>query len=109
MPQGGPGASCAGGFRMRRSMVFVAPDTAHQARVPSRWPDSAPRLAQAGNKSALSYRADRGIPGYTGYIPSTQTVPLDPKGGCEHTGRLVGEADKAAALLEGVAEGAASE
>jgi hypothetical protein len=66
-------------------------------------------LPQAGNKSALSYRADKGIPGYTGYIPSTKTLPLDPKGCCLHTGKLVGDADKTRALLEGGEGAAASE
>jgi len=42
---------------------------------------------QAGNKSILSYRADIGVPGYTGYIPSSATIPLPIKGSTEHTGK----------------------
>ena len=38
------------------------------------------RAAQAGNKSALAYRSDIGIPGYTGFIPSWASQPLFPKG-----------------------------
>lgn len=36
--------------------------------------------AQAGNKSALAYRSDIGIPGYTGFIPSWASQPLFTKG-----------------------------
>ncbi|KAK9832066.1 hypothetical protein WJX81_003607 [Elliptochloris bilobata] len=35
---------------------------------------------QAGNKSALAWRTDIGIPGYTGFIPSWASQPLFPKG-----------------------------
>lgn len=40
----------------------------------------------AGNKSLLSYRADKGVPGYTGYIPGPSSMGLVVKG-FEHTGR----------------------
>lgn len=43
-------------------------------------------IAQAGNKSSLSYRSDNGIPGYTGYIPGFATVPIGTKGSTQHTG-----------------------
>eukprot|EP00201_Polytomella_parva_P003132 CAMPEP_0175080316 /NCGR_PEP_ID=MMETSP0052_2-20121109/25429_1 /TAXON_ID=51329 ORGANISM="Polytomella parva, Strain SAG 63-3" /NCGR_SAMPLE_ID=MMETSP0052_2 /ASSEMBLY_ACC=CAM_ASM_000194 /LENGTH=564 /DNA_ID=CAMNT_0016350981 /DNA_START=11 /DNA_END=1705 /DNA_ORIENTATION=+ len=31
---------------------------------------------QAGNKSLISYRIDKGIPGYTGFIPTPAAVPI---------------------------------
>lgn len=46
------------------------------------------RSLQAGNKSALTYRCDIGVPGYTGYIPQTAAVPLQVKGSTKHTGDL---------------------
>mgnify|MGYP001801315346 CR=1 FL=1 len=36
-------------------------------------------IGQAGNNSTLSYRCDIGIPGYTGYIPTSLSVPLPQK------------------------------
>lgn len=36
--------------------------------------------SQGGNTSTLTYRADKGVPGYTGFIPSTATLPVDIKG-----------------------------
>ena len=47
---------------------------------------SAGGCVQAGNKSLLSYRADKGVPGYTGYIPGPASIGLVVKG-FEHTGR----------------------
>ena len=44
------------------------------------------RPLQAGNKSALTYRCDIGVPGYTGYIPQSAAVPLQVKGSTKHTG-----------------------
>ena len=41
---------------------------------------------QAGNKSALTYRCDIGIPGYTGYIPQTAALPLQVKGSTKYIG-----------------------
>lgn len=35
--------------------------------------------AQAGNKSAGSYRTDIGVPGYTGFIPICKSLPVDAK------------------------------
>jgi len=46
---------------------------------------------QAGNKSMLSYKVDTGVPGYTGYIPSSASIPLPVKGSTVHTGRVAGE------------------
>ncbi|MEW5303044.1 MAG: hypothetical protein WDW36_005775 [Sanguina aurantia] len=42
---------------------------------------------QAGNKSMLTYRPDKGIPGYTGFIPSAVGLPLPTKGSTLHTGK----------------------
>ncbi|KAK9814842.1 hypothetical protein WJX72_012462 [[Myrmecia] bisecta] len=55
---------------------------------------------QAGNKSLLSYRCDIGVPGYTGYIPQSASLPLYPKGSTEHTGRVPDEATRLKATLE---------
>ncbi|DBA75087.1 hypothetical protein WJX77_007300 [Trebouxia sp. C0004] len=44
---------------------------------------------QAGNKSALSYRCDIGVPGYTGYIPQTAAIPLQVKGSTKYIGRTI--------------------
>lgn len=53
----------------------------------------------AGNKGMLSYRADRGIPGYSGYAPGWATVPVCVRGTNTHTGRLpAGSLDASAAL-----------
>lgn len=41
---------------------------------------------QAGFKGALSFRADHGVPGYTGYCPSSANMPLNLKGGTTRTG-----------------------
>lgn len=35
---------------------------------------------QGGNCSTLTYRVDTGVPGYTGFIPSTSALPVDIKG-----------------------------
>ena len=43
-------------------------------------------LHQAGNTSALAYRTDIGIPGYTGFIPLWASQPLFPKGGTVRSG-----------------------
>lgn len=43
---------------------------------------------QAGNKSLLSFRQDIGVPGYTGFIPSTHVIPLPVKGANLRTGKL---------------------
>jgi len=45
---------------------------------------------QGGNKSMLSWRVDIGVPGYTGYIPSSASIPLPHKGSTEHTGKIAG-------------------
>lgn len=42
---------------------------------------------QAGNKSLLSFRADVGIPGYTGFIPIVNCVRVPGKN-AEHTGKF---------------------
>lgn len=34
---------------------------------------------QGGNKSLVSYRVGYGIPGYTGYIPTVDAVPVPSK------------------------------
>ena len=41
---------------------------------------------QAGNKSALTYRCDIGVPGYTGFIPQTAAIPLQVKGSTKYIG-----------------------
>ena len=46
---------------------------------------------QAGNKSALTYRCDIGIPGYTGYIPQTAALPLQVKGSTKYIGEAAAE------------------
>ena len=38
-------------------------------------------IGQAGNKSMLGYRAGFGVPGYTGFIPSTESLLLPTKEG----------------------------
>ncbi len=43
---------------------------------------------QAGNKSLLSFRSDIGVPGYTGFCPSSAGITLPIKG-FQHTGRPV--------------------
>ena len=47
------------------------------------------RVLQAGNKSALSYRCDIGVPGYTGYIPQTAAIPLQVKGSTKYIGEAL--------------------
>lgn len=42
----------------------------------------------AGFKGALSFRADLGVPGYTGYCPSSVNIPLNLKCGTTRTGKL---------------------
>ncbi|KAL3133752.1 hypothetical protein ABBQ32_008236 [Trebouxia sp. C0010 RCD-2024] len=44
---------------------------------------------QAGNKSALTYRCDIGVPGYTGFIPQTAAIPLQVKGSTKYIGRTI--------------------
>lgn len=43
---------------------------------------------QAGFKSALTYRGDIGIPGYTGFNPSATCVPLAVKSETAYEGKL---------------------
>ena len=50
---------------------------------------------QAGNKSALTYRCDIGVPGYTGFIPQTAAIPLQVKGSTKYIGRQNTEPDNA--------------
>eukprot|EP00877_Chromochloris_zofingiensis_P009496 jgi/Chrzof1/47/Cz01g01170.t1 len=66
-------------------------------------------IAQAGNKSSLSYRSDNGIPGYTGYIPGFATVPIGTKGSTQHTGRVVDDDVKLQATLKAADNHKASE
>mmetsp|Transcript_10246 Transcript_10246/g.25089 ORF Transcript_10246/g.25089 Transcript_10246/m.25089 type:complete len:439 (-) Transcript_10246:230-1546(-) len=47
-------------------------------------------MGQAGNKSTLSYRADIGVPGYTGYIPSSSSIQVPIKGSTQHIGKDAG-------------------
>eukprot|EP00798_Chlamydomonas_sp_ICE-L_P005826 gene5826-6111_t len=48
---------------------------------------------QAGNKSMLSYRVDKGIPGYTGFNPSSASL-LVPFKASAHCGKPVPESVK---------------
>ena len=43
-------------------------------------------IGQSGNKSMLSFRNDIGVPGYTGYIPSSKGIILPIKGSTERSG-----------------------
>lgn len=47
---------------------------------------------QAGNKGLLTYNNAVGIPGYTGFMPSTNALALPVKG-FEHTGRPAASAE----------------
>jgi len=49
---------------------------------------------QAGNKSLWGFRSDIGVPGYTGFCPSSHSVKI-PHKGFEHTGRPVDGSFKA--------------
>ena len=53
------------------------------------WDCSPDAALQAGNKSALTYRCDIGVPGYTGYIPQTAAMPLQTKGSSQYIGVVV--------------------
>ena len=44
-------------------------------------------LVQAGFKSALTYRGDIGIPGYTGFNPSATCIPLSVKAETAYVGK----------------------
>ncbi len=41
-------------------------------------------LQQAGNKSAVSYRTDIGVSGYTGFIPQSKALLVEPKASVGH-------------------------
>ena len=58
------------------------------------------------NKSSLAFRNDIGIPGYTGYIPTSGCVPVDPKGGTRREAKVLrtDHAEKLAATLPGVSD-----
>ena len=47
---------------------------------------------QAGFKGKLSYRSGTGVPGYTGYCPARDCLPLATKGATHRTGATPGPA-----------------